>query len=441
MSKSSEQHRVNEQLLTAPIHRLTLLVELIARINSTMDIESLLSAIMEAAQAIMDANASSLMMLDKETGELIITVPTGPARAEISGIRIPPGKGFGGWVATHGQPLVVTDAQKDPRFFGDISKSGFQTDSLICVPLRSSQDEIIGVLQAVNKQDGTCFTELDIPLFTALADQAAIAIEKERLHQESIQKQLLEQQLDLAHQIQDGFLPKQLPDYEGIGLAGMNIPATHVGGDYYDVIPLNDEQCALVVADISGKGVPAALLMATLRAALRAQVENRHPVEETIFLVNNTLVKDSPDEKFVTLFYGVLNATERKFTFVNAGHNPPILYDQNTDELRLLTVGGLLVGFLEDIPFESSCESLQPGQVMVIYTDGVTEAQNHAEEMFGEERLYELIRQHADVPAQTLMEHIYQSVVDFTEGAPQFDDITLVVMKVEPSDPSQPGTP
>ena len=419
-------------------YRLTLLVDVIARINSTMDLRSLLAAIMESAQIIMEADASSLMMLDRATNELIITVPTGPAQAEISGIRIPPGKGFGGWVAANGEPLVVADAQSDPRFFGDVSKSGFQTKSLICVPLRSPHGETIGVLQAINKKDGSCFTEMDIPLFIALADQAAIAIEKARLHEEALEKQKLEQQLDLAHQIQEGFWPKELPNYDGIGLAGMCVPATHVGGDYYDLIPIDEARCTLVVGDISGKGVAAALLMATLRAALRAQIENHHPIEDTVFLVNNTLVKDTPDEKFVTLFCGILDTTEPKFTYVNGGHNPPILYDQNTDEMKFLEEGGLLVGFLEDIPFVSSSESLRPGQVLVVYTDGVTEAQNQEEELFEEERLQALIRQHADKSAQQLMETLYQAVVDFTAGAPQFDDITLVVMKVEQERKSTP---
>ena len=406
-----------------------LLLDMIAHINSTMDTQSLLSAIMEAAELIMEAEASSLMMLDKETQELIITVPTGPVGSEISGVRIPAGQGFCGWVANHGEPLIVADAQNDPRFFGDVA-GGFHTVSLICVPLRNPQGEIIGVLEAINKRDRT-FIEEDISLFSILADQAAIALEKARLQQEAVEKQLLEQELHLAYQIQKGFWPQEIPRYEGIGLAGINVPATHVGGDYYDFIPMDEERCVLVIGDISGKGVPAALLMATLRAALRTQIENNHPVAETIFLVNNTLVKDTPEEKFVTLFYGALDVPKCEFTFVNAGHNPQILYDQNTDEMKLLESGGPIIGFLEGLPFETTCEKLRPGQILVLYTDGITEAQNPDREMFGEARLQAFIRRHADEDAQRLMERLYQSVVDFTEGAPQYDDMTLIVMKME----------
>ena len=406
-----------------------LLLDMISHINSTIDIQSLLIAIMEASEVIMEAEASSLIMLDKETQELIIVVPTGPASSEISGIRIPKGQGFCGWVVSHEVPLVVDDAQNDPRFFGDVADD-FHTTNLICVPLHNSEGETIGALEAINKQDGGSFIEEDIPLFEALADQAAIALEKARLYKESVEKQLLEQQLDLARQIQEGFWPKQLPSYEGIELAGMNVPATHVGGDYYDFIPMDSNRCALVIGDISGKGEAAALLMATLRAALRAQVENKHPVEETIFLVNNMLVKDTPPEKYVTLFYGVFDVARHEFTYVNAGHNPPMLYDQHTGEMNLLSTGGTIIGFLEDIPFEAACENLRPGQALLLYTDGITEAQNPAGEMFGEERLQALVRQYADDDAKSLMGQIHQTVIDFTQGAPQYDDITLVVMKV-----------
>lgn len=407
------------------------LLDLVARINSTMDHKSLLSAVMESAKVLMEAEASSLMLLDRSTGELIVTLPTGPASAEISGIRIPPGKGFGGWVASHGLPLVVPDAQSDPRFFGDIAKGGFQTKSLVCVPLRNGEGEIIGVIQAVNKRDGRPFTGADTPVFLALADQASIALEKERLHQESTQRKLLEQQLELARTIQTGFWPKQMPVYAGFGFAAFSIPAAQVGGDYYDFIPVDSERCAVAVGDVCGKGVPAALLMSMLRAMLRAEAEADHPVEKTISQVNHVLVQDTPSGEFVTLFYGVLDAPRREFTHVNAGHNPPLLYDRRTGKMELLSEGGPVVGILDNFRFESMRLRLQPGQVLVIYTDGVTEAQNAREDQFGEDRLQALVRENADEDAKTMLDRIYQAVLGFVQGAPQHDDLTLVIMKVE----------
>jgi sigma-B regulation protein RsbU (phosphoserine phosphatase) len=408
-----------------------LLVDMIAHINSTIDLQSLLAAIMEAAKVIMEAEASSLIIKDRKTQELIIAVPTGPVSSEISGIRIPPAQGFCGWVATHGEPLIVENAQNDPRFFGDVSRD-FKTINLICVPIHDPQGKVIGVLEAINKRDGKGFTKEDIPLFSILADQAAIALEKARLQQEAIEKQLLEQELEMAHQIQRGFWPQQAPRYEGVELAGLNVPAVYVGGDYYDFIPLDDGGCALAIGDVSGKGVPAALLMATLRSSLRAQIENNHAAAETVFLVNNMLVKDTPADKFATLFYGVLDTASFEFTYVNAGHNPPILYDRKRKQMKRLATGGPIIGVLEHHSFEASCEKLQPGQLLLLYTDGVTEALNRKEEIFGEARLQELIRRHAAEDAKTLIDRVHQAVVDFTEGVLRLDDMTLMVMKIEP---------
>ncbi len=411
--------------------RLYLLVELIARINSTRDTGTLLHSVMEAAREIMEAEASSLLLLEPETGDLILSIPTGPASAEISGARLPKGKGFAGWVVEHGQPVLTADAQADPRFFGDIAGSGFKTRDLISVPLRSTDGETIGVLQAVNRTGGKPFDERDLPIFTALANQAAIAIERDRLTQEALRRQLLEQELTLASEIQKGFWPKTIPSHPGFDFWGMSLPAAHVGGDYYDFIELDSAQVGLVVADVSGKGVAAALLMASLRSVLRAQVENRHPIQETLTLVNNTLVGDTPSSKFVTLFFGILDCATRELVYVNAGHNPPLLHDSASGAVKLLEIGGPIVGFRAGLPFQAGREKLEPGQVLTIFSDGVTEAQNRNEDFFGDERLDQVIRAHIDRPAQEIVRQIHAAVKTFAKGAPQSDDITLVVVRAE----------
>ncbi len=407
-----------------------ILLDLVARINSAMDNSTLLSTIMESAKVITDAEASSLMLLDGTTRELIVTLPTGPAGAEISGIRIPAGKGFGGWVVEHRRPLVVEDASKDARFFGDIAKSGFRTRSLLCVPLCNADGDVIGVLQAVNKRDGGIFTGKDIPVFMDLADQASIALEKARQHQLAMEKKLMEQQLELAHSIQTSLWPKRLPTYSGFEFAAISIPATHVGGDYYDFIPLGEYSCAVTIGDVCGKGVPAAILMAMLRAMLRAESENAQPIEESIRRINHVLVQDTPPGEFVTLFYGMLNTRTKELTYVNAGHNPPYLYDLHTDEIIALSGEGPVVGILDDYPFQADGIALRPGQVVVFYTDGVTESMNHSEEQFGDKHLKELIRENARQSAQTILDHIYAKIVQHVAGAPQHDDLTMVIMKI-----------
>ncbi len=408
--------------------RETQLLQLIARINSTLNTESLLATIMEAAREMMGAQASSLMLLDGGTRELLVAVPTGPVRAEILGRRIPPGRGFCGWVAEHGKPLVVHEAHKDPRFYGEVSET-FRTVDLISVPLRNPDGQILGVLEAINRRDGTCFTEAEIPLFSALADHAAIALERARLQREEIEKQRLEQQLTWARQIQQGFLRTEMPDYPGFSFAALNVPAVYVGGDYYDVLPIDRERCALAIADVSGKGPSAALLMATFRAVLLAHVGRDLSALETVRLTNTIMVKEGPPQSFVTLFFAILDTARGDLTYVNAGHNPPILYDPQHGALELLKAGGTIIGVDASVPYRSGRRRIRPGQMLVMYTDGVTEASNQSQEFFGEDRLRAIILEHGRADARAMVRSIHESVSRFTEGSPQSDDITLLVTK------------
>jgi len=297
--------------------------------------------------------------------------------------------------------------------------------------MRNPNGEIIGVLQALNKLDGTPFTDEEISLFSAFANQAAIAMENARLHAEELEKQRLEQELTLAHQIQQRFWPDKLPTIEGISISGISVPALQVGGDYYDFIPIGQNQLGMTVGDISGKGVPAALLMATLRAMLRTQVENRHSVSDTIFLVNNAIFRDTSDEKFLTLFYCVLDTETQNLTYVNAGHTPGFLYNMHSKEEKYLEIGGTLVGFLENFPFQEGYESLDSGSVLLLYSDGATDALNPQNEEFGAERLYSLIRENSHLNARDLIGLIYQKVVEFSNGTQQFDDITMIALKID----------
>jgi phosphoserine phosphatase RsbU/P len=411
--------------------QISLLLDAIARINSRSSLEAVLGTIMDAAKEIMEAEASSLMMLDVKTRELIITLPTGPVTAQISGRRLPPGKGFAGWVAEHGEPLVIADASTDPRFFGDVAKETFQTHSLMCVPLRDSQGQVIGVLQALNRRNGSGFGETDIPLFTAFADQAAIAIEKSWLHEAQLAKQRIEQQLALARDIQQGFWPGAVPAYESVALAGKSRPAAEVGGDYYDIVPLDTDHCALIVADVSGKGLPAAMIMAAVRGALRAQIESAVPMEQVTAALNRMLVRDTPAGKFVSLFWGILDIRSLWFKYINAGHNPPLLFSGQTGEVSRLEEGGAVLGVVASLPYAGGSVRLESGDTLVMFTDGITEAQNAAEEMYGEERLTAMVREApAGCNASELLEMIDQEVVLFAGSEPQYDDCTLVLARV-----------
>ncbi|MDD1719373.1 MAG: SpoIIE family protein phosphatase [Methanoregulaceae archaeon] len=243
-------------------------------------------------------------------------------------------------------------------------------------------------------------------------------------------------ELEIAAEIQRSFLPETIPQMEGYDIAGTSIPAKEVGGDFFDVVPLqvtriSDRHMGLLVADVSGKGVPAALFMALSRVVVRVSATWSGVPSEVIRQANESISADSKTGMFVTLFYGVLDQVEKNFTYVNAGHNPPIVYRAATGAMEELEGTGIAIGLMDDSEYQQADISLASGDLIVLYTDGVTEAINEKEEMFGEERLMETIRASVAEPAAKIQENIISAVTAFSGTAPQYDDITLVVVRVQ----------
>jgi sigma-B regulation protein RsbU (phosphoserine phosphatase) len=405
------------------------LLGLIARINSTISLDELLGSIMESTKSIMQAEASSLMLLDKETQELVVALPTGPAKAEISGKRIPPGKGFAGWVAEHKKPILVNDPQNDPRFLGEISSnSGFTTKSLVCVPLRNAEGEVIGVLQAVNRLIRTAFDDSDLDLMVSLANQAAIAIEREKLVQKEIVAQRYSEQLETARAIQYQFIPKSAPEISGYAVHGMSDPAQAVGGDYLDFLKIDGGRFGFVIADVVGKGVPAALLMANLRSTLRTIAFTGAWPQDIITQVNEYIIPDLKMGQFITLFYGELEVATNKFRYVNAGHNPPMLLHGKSGAISELTVGGPIIGIMKNCVYEEGSVILEPGDLVCMYTDGVTEAMNDSHEQFDEQRLRNVLLEHKGKSPKAVVEAINKAINAFTGPKEPDDDRTMIAL-------------
>ena len=432
LEKWTTELEQNLRELVERSYKLGMIIEVMPLLNSTLDMEELLEAIMESAQIVMQSEAGSLMMVDEESGDLVVKVATGPIKDKITGMRVPRGEGIAGWVAEHGRSLLVSDVDRDKRFYRGMDEvTGFKTRSIICTPMKL-RDQVIGVLEVINRNDGSSYSEDDITLLETLAHQAAIVIERAQLHQAALEKQRLEHELLFARQIQEKFWPDEPPRIPGVEIAARSEPSTQVGGDYYDFIPLPDGRIGIAIGDVSGKDVSAALLMATARMALRTQAEEgTHSLSEIFFKVNNTLYRDTSPERFLTLFYGVLDVHNLTLDYVNGAHNPPILYNWRSGEMRCLEVGGTLVGMFENMEYEEERVKLSKGDVLVMYTDGITEAMNSSGDMFGEERLKELIVQYARrFSAIQLLQKIYDEVRIFSEGMPQHDDLTLIVMKI-----------
>ncbi len=238
-------------------------------------------------------------------------------------------------------------------------------------------------------------------------------------------------ELNIARDIQMSFLPDSVPELKGYDIAAICIPANEVGGDFYDFIPISDNKLGLTIADVSGKSVPAALFMALSRAIVRSSAIRGADAVSVIRTANTLITEDSRSGMFVTLFYAVLEKNERTLTYVNAGHNPPVLLNHRTGEIRMLNSKGIALGAMDGSEFEEVALSLESGTTIVFYTDGVTEASNMAGELFGEERLYDIIKSHGTLTAKNLIEAIQTEIEAYCNGAQQADDITLMVLKVE----------
>jgi serine phosphatase RsbU (regulator of sigma subunit) len=256
-----------------------------------------------------------------------------------------------------------------------------------------------------------------------------------KLHMEELQcttaeKEGLLKELEIARGIQQRLLPQTAPKIEGMDLAAHNEPAREVGGDFYDFIPVMEDNLGLVIADVSGKGMPAAMFMGLSRTIIRASATGDPAATNAIKQANELICRDSTSGMFVTLFYGVLNTRWRRLRYVNAGHNPPMVFTKGSDEAIFLRAKGIALGVAHEIDLEELSIDLASGDILVMYTDGITEAINEQEEAFGLERLIQVILTHRDLSSQAIIDQVQREVISFAGSQPQFDDITLMILKL-----------
>jgi sigma-B regulation protein RsbU (phosphoserine phosphatase) len=335
-------------------------------------------------------------------------------------------------VAQEGQPMLTSDAQRDERLSMRLSVIGLGLRSILCVPLKS-KDTVSGVIYVDNRLQAGIFTADDLDLLVAIASNAAIAIENARLYQVAVEKGRMERELQMAHAVQASLLPRETPQMPGWEFEARWQPARQVSGDYYDFIALDGEQLGLVIADVSDKGMPAAVFMALTRSTVRATVSHLLSPADSISEANRLICADSADGMFVTLFYGLLDPSSGKLTYVNAGHNPPLLCRAGEhgeagllDELRPT---GMALGVVEDCTFAQRTVHLQPGDSVLLYTDGVTDATDKGLRCFGLDRLRRVILDHQPAPVADMVAVLERTIDDFTGSAIQFDDIAILAVK------------
>jgi sigma-B regulation protein RsbU (phosphoserine phosphatase) len=395
-------------------------------ITSSLELDEVLTRAMDLSREVMEADACSLMLLDEEAGELVFRVALSDVGEKFRERRLPVGQGVGGWVAATGEPALIPDAYDDERFDPSYDKAtGYRTRSILCVPL-TVQDRIIGVSQLINKLSGEPFTEEDLELFRLLNAQVAIAVDNARLHAARLKQERLERDLAFAEAIQQSFLPQELPREAGIEFAASCTSALEIGGDFYDVISLPEGRYAVVLGDVSGKGVSAALYMARLVSEIRHLVLRLEEPGAVLGVLNDQLAKESQRGMFVTLACAIIDPAAASMVLANAGHLPPLVRPSGGGDLNVLETGvGPPLGVLEGVAYEVQTHPMGAGQVVALYSDGVVEAQEADGSFFGMERLEELLAATSGPPG-TVCDQVIDAVQAFVGGHTQHDDLTLV---------------
>ncbi len=403
-----------------------LLLELGTRISASLDTEKLLEQILDLVFQVVRYDAAGIYLVDKKTQWITRQTIRGYDPSRDEAVRLKVGSGLIGWVAKTGQGVVVPDVRSDPRYVN----AREDTRSEMVAPIRIGS-EVIGAFNLESDEPDAYEVE-DMELLMAFAGQAAVAIERTRLHEEVLEKRRLDEEVMIGQRIQRSFLPSRNPEVRQFDIAGANYSSERVGGDYYDFIRIADEQLGIVIGDVSGKGIAAALIMAAFRASLIAEIRNNYAMRTTMTKVNRLLWESIEADRFVTAMFGVLDTSARRLTYVNAGHNPALLYRAATGQFDTLESTGPLLGTFETATFKERVVEIRPGDVLVMYTDGVTEAMSTSSELFGEERLRREIVQRREEPAAKIVRGIYEAVQAYQAGD-QEDDVTIVVLRGLPA--------
>src|SRR5499427_36545 len=396
-------------------------VALLASVTLNETLEQIVALVFEAVPA----DRCMIMMRDAKSPELKVAVARLRDRAgEVGEIRI--SRSVIDEVVTNGKSVLTSDAQADPRFAGGtVMLQGVR--SVLAVPLGVGAN-VFGIIYADSPLSDNRFTEDHLKVLTTLSSVAAIRVENARLTEEQMERERLEREQQVASEIQQRFLPAAAPQVNGYELQGISFPCYEIGGDYYDFIERDDGRLIVALGDVSGKGTAAALLMSSLHAAVHAQSGSHDTLVDTISAVNKYLADNIPANRFVTLFYAELDPESGSLAFLNAGHNPPLIV-HSAGTVEQLASGGLPLGIKRDADYREGRTQLQPGDVLVIYSDGVTEAVSPTGEEFGPTRLYEVVSRNIEASAAGIRDRIESSLTKFSQGTSAADDITLVIVK------------
>ncbi len=398
------------------------LAEVIQQISASLDLDELLNLIIDALRALVPCDAAGIFLVDRQTQVIQRMVVYGYGSELDETILLNIGRSAAQLMRETKNAVVLRDLAQYPAY----QNLDNTTNSVMIAPIVVNNRRI-GVF-TLDSKEPDAYTLHDLALFQRFAHQAALSIEKAQLHRALVEKNKLERELSIAREIQRSFLPRTEPSIAGIEVSGLNLPSQLVSGDYYDFIRIVEGQWGVVIGDVSGKGIPASLIMASFRASLLAEIRNNYAISTIMAKVNRLLWESTDSNQFVTAFYGVLDEQKRILTYCNAGHNPVLLVraDGNWEKLE---TGGLILGAFENSTYQESLLGLTSGDILLLYTDGVSEIYSDTGEEFGIERLVALVQNHRSLRAKELTVMLQEQVLDFAADRMIQDDFTLVVVK------------
>jgi len=416
------------------VDKLRMLLDITKTISRSLDLDEVLNLVMDTLDSLIPYDAAGIYLV--KCSQPLAEWEGGPDEScvfhtqavrgyeidDLQELHLKMGEGLIGHVAVTGKPYVSQEVRHDPRYIN----ARPLTNSEMVAPIISN-NEVIGVFD-LESDHLNAYSNDDLEVLMLLSSQVAIIIEKVMLHENLIEKQRLETQLEVARQVQLALLPARDPQIDGFEISAYNFPTEEVSGDYYDWVRIYDDQIGMVIADVSGKGMPAALLMAFLRASLRAATHIGYAPAVSMSKVNYLLWESIERNQFVTAFYGIFDATNRTLAYSNAGHNPALVMEVD-GSARFEERGGVPLGMFRDTRYYEYYLTIESGQMLVLYTDGLTEARNSTEEEYGRDRLVESVRKCRDLSAREIIDYIHRDLSAWTDGQGADDDVTIFIIK------------
>jgi sigma-B regulation protein RsbU (phosphoserine phosphatase) len=411
--------------MTVKDNTIETLIEAVRKVSSSLDLDEVINTIFEAVQELIDYSAAVICVLDLRSETILELKTVGYPPQSVDATFLTSGSGIVGWVLKNGRGTIVNDVRRDTRYVN----ARAQTRSEIATPIIRVDGKVIGAIN-LESDEPQFFDEHSLELLTMFSSLAAAAIDHTLLYRQVVRQRRAESELELARKVVEGLLPRSFPQIKGFDMYGTTMPIREVGGDYLDFIDSITDRLGLLVADVSGKGLAAALIMVSFRAYIHATVINELAMRVVMARVNRLIYETTEGERFITCFYGLIDPDHRRLLYINAGHNPPMLLRADGTS-EMLDQAGLPLGVFDYSKYSESVVDFRHGDILLMYTDGVIEAVNKRDEQFGLTRLEQTARAASDSSAREIVTAITAAVNAHSAevGGPE-DDLTVSVVKV-----------